>query len=737
MKTKLILLLSLFCLSMAAQQNLPAEGKQTRRQGRNSIRISDPQFFTTEEARRIGDQVLLWQRCTGGWPKNIDMAAPMTEEQKAKVLADKSRKDDSTTDNDATSMQMKYLARLYQATNEQKYKDGFRKGVEYLLSGQYSNGGWPQFWPEMRDYQIHITFNDDAMVNTMELLRDMYEGKAPYGGTLCDPAMKKRLKKAFDKGVECILQTQIKAPLHLDEYGKVTRAYDTKKGGEGLLTVWCQQNDRETLLPAKARAYELPSYCTQESAWIVRLLMQLPNPDKRVKAAVHAAMAWFDKYKLTGLRYRRVLVNGKWQAMIEKDSSADKPIWARYYDLNNTLPYVCDRDGIPRRNLSDIGEERRNGYAWYGTRPAELYPLYDAWADKYDPQNKVKIDLHSKGANENGTLTLGVQPKVNEAMFDAVVQRGQSIQHAIDDAPLQPKEGAYYKILIKKGVYNEKVVIDRPNIVLVGENRDSCIIVGAEAQKVKMPISRKGVHDGILVLASTANDCVISGITVINNYGTTVNPTTTHQFSVYGTATRTIVINSNIISDGNDALSLWGKGEDGKGGMYYHSDLYIRCPGVDFICPRGTCYATRCRFFGDSRAILWHDGRGDKDNKFVVTNSFFDALKPAPLGRYHHDSQFYIVNCHMTQNIIDADIAHAYKAQPELSKGKTIDPCPWGHRVYYIACHRDGGDSGWLKDNVGTGDNAPTYYSTNAAWTFGGKWNPEATIRDLWNVLAY
>lgn len=732
MKKLLFLLTLLLPLAVAAQTN--ADGKGVTRRGRNSIRIEDPAFYKTDEARRIGDQVLLWQRCTGGWPKNIDMASPMTDEGKAKVLADKSRKDDSTTDNNATSMQMTYLARLYQATSDVKYRDGFRKGVDYLLSGQYKNGGWPQFWPVMRDYQIHITFNDDAMVNTMEMLRDMYDGKAPYGGTLCDPSMKKRLKKAFDMGVECILATQIKAPLHLAIDGTVSRAYNPKKG-EGELTVWCQQNDRETLLPAKARAYELPSYCTQESAWIVRLLMQLPNPDKRVKAAIHAAMAWFDKYKLTGLRYRRVMVNGKWQAVLEKDPKATEPVWARYYDLNHTLPYVCDRDGIPRRNLEDIGEERRNGYAWYGTRPAELYPLYDEWADKYDPQHKVSIDLHSKGANENGTLRLGVQPKANEKLFDAVVKRGESIQEAIDKAPAEAD--GYYKILIKKGVYHEKVVVDRPSVVLVGENRDSCIIVGAEAQGQKMPTNYPNSHDGILVLTDKANDCVVSGLTVINNYGTTVNPTTTHQFSVYGAATRTIIINSNIISDGNDALSLWGKGDDGKGGLYYHSDLYIRCPGVDFICPRGTCYATRCRFLGDSRAILWHDGRGDKDNKFVVTNSFFDALQPTPLGRYHHDSQFFIVNCHLTNNIIDSDIAHAYKAQPELSKGKTIDPCPWGHRVYYIGCHRDGGDSGWLQDNVGKGEDAPTYYSTNANWTFQGKWDPEKSIRDLWDVLAY
>ena len=191
---------------------------------RGQMRATDAEFFQTEEARRIGDQMLLWQRTTGGWPKNIDMASPMSDEQREQVLKEKDRRDDSTTDNGATTLQMKFLARLYQATGEAKYRDGFRRGVEYLLSGQYKNGGWPQFWPVTRRYQVHITYNDDAMVNTMEMLRDMYEGTEPYGGSLCEPSLKRKLKKAFDKGVECILATQIKT--------------------DGQLTVWCQQHDR-------------------------------------------------------------------------------------------------------------------------------------------------------------------------------------------------------------------------------------------------------------------------------------------------------------------------------------------------------------------------------------------------------------------------------------------------------------------------------------------------------------
>lgn len=47
----------------------------------------EPEFFTTAEAVRIGDNVLLYQQNTGGWPKNIDMARKMTGADKKKAEA--------------------------------------------------------------------------------------------------------------------------------------------------------------------------------------------------------------------------------------------------------------------------------------------------------------------------------------------------------------------------------------------------------------------------------------------------------------------------------------------------------------------------------------------------------------------------------------------------------------------------------------------------------------------------
>ena len=657
---------------------------------------------------RVADQMLLYQRTTGGWPKNTDMARPLTPEERARVLRDKTRRDDSTTDNGATTGEMKFLTRLYQQTHDERYRDAFRRGVDYLLSGQYENGGWPQFWPQRRGYQRHVTFNDDAMVNTLRLLRDIHRQRAPYEGDLTDEAQRQRAAEAFDRGIEYILKSQIVR--------------------NGQPTIWCQQHDSATLEPAGARAYELPSFCPQESAAIVQLLMELPEPDERVRRAVTSAMSWLDEHKLTGYSVEHLGKRGtaSYDTRLVSDPTA-APIWARFYDLKRAEPYVCDRDGVPRRHLEQIGSERRNGYAWYGNRPARLYPLYQQWAERFNVQPRAAVSLHTKGGNELGIIDWFRKPQLKAADFDVVVKPGESIQLAIEQAPAAPQEP--FKILIRKGVYRQKVVLDRPNIVLVGEDRDSTVLILAEAREKmgRQQYHGKPVGNGVVVLQDGADDCVISGLTIYNNYGTAVEPgNTTHQMAIYGRGTRTIVVNCNVWADGNDALSLWAHG----GGMYYHADLNLRCLGVDFLCPRGWCFATRCHFVGDGHPILWHDGSGDPDKKLVVKDSSFDALSPTLLGRYHHDAQFVLLNCRLTERILDSNIHYAYI-------NKQPDPNAWGLRAYYHNCYREGGDSGWLHNNLDQIEGAPEPHQVTARWTFREQWDPEARIRELWNVLAY
>ncbi len=317
----------------------------------------DDAFFKTPEAVRIADNVLLYQQVTGGWPKNIYMPAELSQQELKDVLAAKNDVNESTIDNTATTTEICYLSRIYLATNTTKYRDAAIEGIHYLLKAQYENGGWPQFWPRPKPYYTHITYNDNAMVNVMELLREVSQKKAPY--SYISDSLATSARNAFDKGIDCILKTQVKI--------------------NGKLTVWCAQHDEHTLLPAKARAYELPSLSGQESDDIVLLLMSLPHPSKAVIEAVESAIVWFKASKIEGLQ-KEYFTNSEGKKDFRMVSCTNcEPLWARFYTLEDNRPFFSDRDGVKKYNISEIGYERRNGYSWYNNSGLKVLKYYDKW----------------------------------------------------------------------------------------------------------------------------------------------------------------------------------------------------------------------------------------------------------------------------------------------------------------------------------------------------------------------
>jgi hypothetical protein len=108
-----------------------------------------PEWYGGTEAVRIADNILLWQRRSGGWPKNIDMAVVLSRPEADKV-AKELAEPDSTIDNSATREQLIYLARVFNATEQRRFKEAFLKGLDYLFAAQYANGGWPQFFSAAR-----------------------------------------------------------------------------------------------------------------------------------------------------------------------------------------------------------------------------------------------------------------------------------------------------------------------------------------------------------------------------------------------------------------------------------------------------------------------------------------------------------------------------------------------------------------------------------------------------------
>lgn len=325
----------------------------------NQAQRQPADWYASAEAVRIADNLLFYQRAIGGWPKNIDMAAPLSPAGQAELI-DQKEQNDSLIDNGATYSQMIYLARVYQATLHERFKQAFLRGLDYLLKMQYANGGWPQYYPRLTGYYKHITFNDDAMVNVLALLRDIAKRGGAY--SFVDEARRSKAERAVQKGIDCILKCQIKV--------------------NGKLTAWCAQHDEITFAPAPARAYEKISLSGAESVGIVRFLMEIEQPSPAIITAIDAAVTWLAQVKLTGIKVVEQrdpsLENGR-DRIVVPDANAP-PLWARFYEIGTNRPLFCGRDGVIKYSLAEIEHERRNGYRWYVNNPAELLQHdYPAW----------------------------------------------------------------------------------------------------------------------------------------------------------------------------------------------------------------------------------------------------------------------------------------------------------------------------------------------------------------------
>lgn len=318
-------------------------------------------WYGSAESKRIAGNVLLYQRNIGGWPKNTNFHLELSEPEKSRILNEKST-NDAIFDNAATTTEIRFLAAMYQKTRDEAYKNAVMKGLEFILSAQYENGGWPMFYPLRKGYYTHITFNDDAIYRMMQLLKDISGQKSQFN-FITDHKILYKVQNAWDRGLQCILKTQIEI--------------------DGKKTVWCAQHDENTFQPAKARAYELPSFSGSESVGLLQILMEIKNPSPEIISAVQGGIEWFEAHKLTDTKVED-FINGEGKKDRRVISSPGAGyLWARFYDLENGQPFFSDRDGIKKKKLEEIGYERRNGYSWYTDKPGKLLEKYPAWKAKW------------------------------------------------------------------------------------------------------------------------------------------------------------------------------------------------------------------------------------------------------------------------------------------------------------------------------------------------------------------
>jgi len=327
-------------------------------------------WYRSSEARRIADNLVSFQTPAGGWSKNTDFTknprAPgelFGAENGSLFLGtnDFDTPDDATWDyvgtfdNDATTTELRYLAKVISAdkTRNSDLETSFTRGMDYIFAAQFPNGGWPQVWPLQGGYHDAVTFNDDAMLHIILFLRDVAGGQGEFAFT--SPEMRAKAEASWKHGLDCILAAQIKV--------------------DGRRTVWCQQHDAITLQPASARNYEMPSASSSESATITLFLMQLPNPDSNVVAAVHAAAAWFKKTPIDGKAFR--VIGTESRKLVDAPGSG--PIWARYYNVQTDRPIYGDRDKSIHDDVNEISRERRKGYGWFKDTPKRVLEHYTKW----------------------------------------------------------------------------------------------------------------------------------------------------------------------------------------------------------------------------------------------------------------------------------------------------------------------------------------------------------------------
>lgn len=326
------------------------------------------------------ENMLLWQRNNGGWPKyHNDFTGYNRAQTTSEITTANNTKNsaDTTIDNNHTIGEIRELLVAYKATLNPNYLAAAIRGVDWVFQAQYANGGWPQVYPlQPTNYSRHITYNDNAMGNVMNLVRDIFLKRNNLD--LLDESYVSKAQTAFDKGIDVILKTQNVV--------------------NGTKTAWCAQHNATTLLPADARDYELASNSGSESVALVRLLMTLDNPSAEVIDAVKKAIAWFESVKIVGYALQDSGNDKVWVA------SPGSVTWARFYTLGSytghlyqTLfstfgpnePFFCSRvadaeGGGPRKTIAEISYERRNGYSWYGNWPAGLIGSeYTAWKNKH------------------------------------------------------------------------------------------------------------------------------------------------------------------------------------------------------------------------------------------------------------------------------------------------------------------------------------------------------------------
>lgn len=365
-------------------------------------------LYDTDQILGFAENMIYFQNPDGGWGKNFDLQRKYTLSELRQIQKDhksiapvtynlKTEEHGSTMDNENIHTQIKYLCQVYaQVKNDpsvdsQRYLDCATKAVRWILNAQHPvSGGFT-------GADVYgITYNDNVMSDALTLLRDIANGSGSF--SVFPQETRNKAQLAYEKGLECILKTQI----------TVTLGDGTK-----LLTAWCQQHYHENFQPRWAREFEPPSICSSESYKVLQFLMAIENPSEEIKKAVKAGVEFFDRddvrihdkkvvdVPLATPVYWENVKRTDTKERVMQDSPGNRNLWARFYALDSTFdvvkdarkpiqgkypsvlsPIWCDRGCKYVENYMDMSQERRTGYGYTNTNFMTTLIKYNDWKEK-------------------------------------------------------------------------------------------------------------------------------------------------------------------------------------------------------------------------------------------------------------------------------------------------------------------------------------------------------------------
>ncbi|SFU90471.1 pectate lyase [Pseudoduganella namucuonensis] len=366
----------------------------------------DAAWYGSAEARAIADTIVSFQTPSGGWSKNQDRTKPprlrgQRYANDAETMQLNTGSFDAprdrywtfvgTLDNGATTTEMRFLGRVQArlpGKDGEAYRASVAKGIKYLLTAQYPNGGWPQNYPLEGGFHDGITFNDNAVAEAAMILEDIAEGHADFA--FVPKELARQAGAASARAIRPILDAQV--------------VVDGKK------TVWPQQVDALTLKPISARNYEMRSLASAESSEVLLFLMRQPNPTPEVKAAIEAGVGWLKAHAIYGKAFTKVSEE-EGRKLVDKPGAG--PIWSRNYDIQTAKPIFGDWDKSIQDDVNNISKGRRNGYSWYNTAPQKA------------------IDAHADMMRKAAASGAGAQPAADKPDADIAIAAPRGLTGAI------------------------------------------------------------------------------------------------------------------------------------------------------------------------------------------------------------------------------------------------------------------------------------------------------------------